>query len=575
MSGLVDRSLACPDWLERLKQRKTPCSDLPLDEERSRRAIDIFNKLRLPDVPGQPTMGKAAGAWSRDLVANVFGTVDGKLDRWVREFFVLIPKKNSKTTTGAAIMVTALLLNERPNAEFLLIGPTQEIADTGFTQAKGMIEADKVLAAIFHIQDHQKKITHRRTGAFLKIKTFDVRVMTGSKPVGVLVDEIHVLGQFAYAAKVLQQVTGGIIANPEGFVIYITTQSDGPPSGVFKSKLEMARRIRDGEVGGDDDLEIDMLPILYEFPVAMQADEAKPWEDAKYWHLVTPNDGLSITIKRLQQDMLKAQAEGQEAFAIWASQHLNIQIGIALNHEGWAGARYWQTSADDTLNLKSLMERSEVVTVGIDGGGLDDLFGLAVLGREAETNRWLLWCRAWAHADVEERRKDIVSLLHQFRDQSEMVICSKNEPTRDVMEVADLVQELNDAGLLPEKDGVGLDPVGVSAVIDELAGRGITDDQMAAVSQGYRLSGAVWGMERKLKDRTLVHADQDLMSWCVGNAKVKLQGNAVLVTKQESGKAKIDPLIAAFNAFFLMSRNPQANNDGDVDDYFASLAGVS
>ena len=38
--------------------------------------------------------------------------------------------------------------------------------------------------------------------------------------------------------------------------------------------------------------------------------------------------------------------------------------------------------------------------------------------------------------------------------------------------------------------------------------------------------------------------------------RVELKGDAILFTKQASGSAKIDPLMAAFNAIALMSTNP-------------------
>lgn len=555
-------NFSCPDWFEKLKAGQSPLPDnLPLDEGEARLAVQAFDMLRLPDVPGKPLLRDVAAPWARDFVAAIFGLVklDEErgviVDRLARKFFQLVPKKNSKTTNGAAIMMTALIRNRRPSAEFLLVGPTQATAERAYEQAEGMVNADPWLKKRFHLREHLKTIEDRTNGAKLRIRSFDNKVMTGAKPVGVLVDELHELGKVAHARKVMTQIEGGIIANAEGFVIIITTQSDEPPTGVFKDELKLARSVRDGTfVDGE------MLPMLYEFPREMQVDKAKPWADPANWPIVLPNLGRSITIERLLPKYRESEDAGIESLSIWASQHLNIEIGLALNADAWAGAKYWLGAADTSLTLDALLERSDVVVVGIDGGGLDDLLGLAVLGRCAVTRDWLLWNRAWAHTDVLEQRKEIVPQLRDFEAQGELVIC--DEPTQDVIEVADIVERIRDTGKLATDGGVGMDPYGVAAIVDELAARQILPSlqggPVVSVPQGTRASSSIWGAERKLKDGTLWHAGQSLMTWCVGNAKVEQRGSAVMITKQAAGKAKIDPLAASFNAVHLMSRNPEA-----------------
>jgi phage terminase large subunit-like protein len=49
------------------------------------------------------------------------------------------------------------------------------------------------------------------------------------------------------------------------------------------------------------------------------------------------------------------------------------------------------------------------------------------------------------------------------------------------------------------------------------------------------------------------------MAWAVSNARVEPRGNAIIITKQASGTAKIDPLMAAFNAIAWMAANPASS----------------
>lgn len=541
---------ACPDWAARLMAGESLVPDLPLFAAERDKALRIFDRLRLPDVIGQPPMAEAAGPWIRDIVAALFGSYDAEVNRrMIQEIFLLVPKKNGKSSYAAAIMVTAMIVNRRPNAEFLLIAPTMEIAGISYKQAEGIIKADPELLKLFHLREHLKTIVHRASGAELKIKAADTDVITGSKSTGILIDETHVFAKKSNAADIFVEIRGALAARPDGFLIQITTQSKTPPSGVFKAELEIARDVRDGA------LSLPRLPVLYELPDDVAQGDG--WKNPAVWPRVNPNLGRSVDIQFLQNALVTAERTGKDALALLASQHFNVEIGMALRADRWIGAEYWlAATSPDLVELDDLLARSEVAVVGIDGGGLDDLMGLAVLGRDRDTQDWLLWAHAWAHPEVYERRKEIIPLLEGFEAAGELTRCES--PTQDVVEAAQLVARVRDAGLLPEAAGVGLDPQGVAALVDALAERDITGDQVVGIPQGYRIAGAIWGTERKLADGTLKHGGQDLMAWAVGNAKVEQRGNAVLITKQAAGKAKIDPLMAAFNAVALMSRNPQA-----------------
>ena len=386
----------------------------------------------------------------------------------------------------------------------------------------------------------------------------------------VLLDELHLLGKRANTSRVLRQIRGGLDKTEEGVMIITTTQSDEPPTGAFKSELKFVRNVRDGLYRGK--IIRPTLPLLYELPrdiATLTREERKRgveprWMNPACWPWVMPNINRPITVSSMLADFASEREKGDEAIRIWASQHLNIEIGTGTNDDGWSGADLWDAQADERLTLESLLARSEVVTIGVDGGGRDDLLGLAVMGREKGTRHWLSWCYAWADPIVLERRKDIAAHLDDFVKEES---CSIVDIATALTELTAMVAIVVASGLLPDKNAIGIDPNRAAALFEALFAAHVTDEMIRRLLQGPALAPAVYGLDLKLADATYFHAEQALMTWAVGNAKVEQRGNADMITKQAAGRAKIDPLIALMQATILMSWNPQAGTlvtDSDI-----------
>lgn len=556
-------STACPDWQERIVLGKplTPCA--PLFHTSAKAGMAVFNELEIVDAGVK--FGDSL-PWILEFASAIFGSycdVPGHPDegrRLIKTFFMLISKKNTKSTIAGGIMLTILIQNWRKRAEYLILSPTKEVADNSYKVIEAAIDADEELKELFHVQAHERKITHRVTKATLKVVASDSQTVSGKKATGVLVDELHEFGKVAKAEDMLVEATGGLMSRPEGFVIYLTTQSSEPPAGVFKKELDYARQVRDGKI--DDP---SYMPIIYEFPDEYLDPQTRPYLLEKNWYMVNPNLNVSVDLDTLRQKIAKAGVSGEDSLQSVVSKHLNIQIGLDLGADAWPAAQFWiQNKVKHIATLQQLMDECEVITCGIDGGGLDDLLALTFTGRVKGTvDHYLSWSRAWAGISVRDRRKEIVPRLDDFKKQGDIVFIET--PGEDAAELADLVKVVFDSDLLA---GIGIDPSRIAALKRCLADRGIIDEEepdpkfFVKVRQGWSLYSAMLWMERALQENRYQFADQPIVDWSVGNAKVVARGNAMLVTKEISGKAKIDLVMSSLNAAELMSYNPPARTGG-------------
>lgn len=507
-------------------------------------------------------MGEVCAPWMLDLVGVIFGSFDPETKRQtIRYLFLLIAKKNGKSFLAAAIMMTALIMNQRLGGEFTILAPTKSVADNSFIPAMWMIKLDPGLQTLLKYNENYREITQRETGATLNVVAADASTVAGIKSIGTLVDELWEFGKRANFENVLSEAEGSLVSKPEGFFVFLSTQSDEPPRGAFKRILERARRIRDGE-----EFDPTFLPVLHEFPRKIIKKEGY-WKDEDLWHIPNPNIGRAVDPQWLRSKLSEAEREGPASLNLFLAKHFNVEIGGRLRADGWVGAQFWPRGSGKLKSLDDLIDRSDVVTIGIDGGGLDDLLGLTVMGRDRETGKWLIWCRAWAHEVVLERRKSEAAKINDLVKEGTVTIVSQIGD--DLEALAEIVAKVNRAGLLPAKSAVGVDRAGV----DDFGIRlmkpdvGLTNEQIEGIGQGWTLSGTIKTVERKLAAGEIEHEGSALMSWAVGNALVELRGSATTITKAASGTAKIDPLMSTFDAAYLMGLDPQADGAPEIIDF--------
>ena len=453
---LPDWTTACPDWEKRIvaKESLMPCK--PLFPEVADIALSIFNELILVDVMDSPKMGDVTLQWVLDFVQAIFGAYDPvEKKRLIREFFLLISKKNTKSTIAAGIMMTALILKDRRSAELIIHAPAKEVADNSFNPIRDFIRADPELSEMLNISEHTKTVTHLGTGATLKVIAAESNAAAGKKASIILIDEIWLFGKRANAESMFREAKGGLASRPEGCVIYLSTMSDEVPCGVFKQLLDYARDIRDGIKVNKQ-----FLPLIYEFPKWML--EAGEHLKIENFYITNPNLGASVDLDYLINEFEKVRDAGEESLRDFLAKHLNVEIGMNLRANRWAGAEYWLQQSKN-FTLSKLIDQSDVITAGIDGGGLDDLLGFAVLGRHAKSRKWWLWNHAWCLRIALERRKENAPKYLDFEVEISLTIVDSVGP--DIDQLAQYAKQVYDSGKL---DKIGLDPLGLGGLFDGL-----------------------------------------------------------------------------------------------------------
>nr|WP_237218006.1 terminase large subunit [Ruegeria lacuscaerulensis] len=473
-------------------------------------------------------------------------------DDVIREAFACTPKKCCKSSGGALLFLAALIMNEIPQNSFTILSPTIQISQLTFGIISGAIRADPALEQTFIIRETTKEIEDRRNGSKLNVRAFDTGAVTGIRG-HILVDELHEIGKSPQSDKLRAQMRGALATDKSAKIIYISTVSDDMPRGLFKQLYEYGMAVRDGEI---------VDPAFLYCGFQPWPDMPDPMRDESVWPClipVYPNVGDEEFYRGTVREALEA---GPAAIAIARSQFWNQQPTNALRDKGWYVAQHWEAIAPEPLPLDRLIDEATHIAIGIDIGGASDFSSLACIGVMPD-KIWACWQQAWLFESAYNLYPKEKSAFDVFLRAGDLRLV---DPGADIYEMLDLCDRVRDGGKL---FGIGADPAGTSAFVEEADTRGYTiegslPDLIGVRQSAIGLNDPIRRLERMALEDRLRADSGPCFGYAMNNVTTREAGAALVLERVEAPK-KIDPVAALLCAAgVLILRRDQVVDVGSM-----------
>lgn len=296
-------------------------------------AVERFIKFSeyCPHVKG-PLRGKPIKLepWQQFAFANIMGIkVRATGRRKYRSAFIMIPRKNAKSTK-AAILANWFLLKEEGQQDIYTAAVSRDQARIVFDDARQMCLLSGPFKKRLTIQQH--KIIHPKTNSLLKPLASKAATIEGTNPSLAIIDEYHLHpDNSVYSALEL-----GMGARPDGLLFAITTSGTSTVSAC-KQLYDYCKQILSGEVENES-----IFALIYEL------EDEKEIDDPQLWVKANPNLGVSVLVDSLSATIKKARGIPSE----W-NEMLTKRFNIWCNGTtAWMGAGMWaacrvEFSADD------------------------------------------------------------------------------------------------------------------------------------------------------------------------------------------------------------------------------------
>lgn len=503
------------------------------DASKAERVITFIGKFI------HPSKGKAARRplqlelWQKALLSAMFGFVTDDGLREYKEVYLIVGRKNGKSTLASAVALYLLLKDGEAGPEIYSAATKAEQAKVIWSESCKMIHKSPALNKRCKTLVGSIRVDYN-DGVFRPLSR-DSHSLDGLNISGCCCDEIH-----AWTDMNMFDVLRDGMSAREQPLMFVTSTAGTVRDSVYDSKYDEMTRIINGYADGSYTDER-TLPIVYELD-----DKQEMWNPAK-WQKANPGLGSIKSKEDLAEKVAKAKADPMRRKNLLTKDFDVIQSSTVSYFE-------LEDLCRDTHDIDVL--KPDYCIGGIDLSRRVDLTAAVALYQIPDDPVIYVESMFWMPEDTLEQHKRDNVPYQTWIDKGYIRLCPGNIIDDDM--VADWYDELR-----REHDlflyRCGYDRYSATHLIQEMTRR-FGDKVMVPIAQGVKtLSGPMETSKALLQQHKINYGANPVMDWCLLNTEAKADTNGnIQPYKDRQLNKRIDGYAALLDALTVYLDNIEA-----------------
>jgi len=482
--------------------------------------------------------GRSAGSrfvlrpWQEKIFRDLFSTVGDDGLRQYREALIAVPRKNGKSTMGAAMALASLCLDKEEGGQIFSAAADRDQARLVFAIAKSMVARSEVLTEILTV--YNDAIINEEYSSVYRPLSSDAFTKHGLSPSCVVFDELHCMR----TPELYETLLTGMGARSQPLMVSITTAGYARES-ICRKVWDYAASVREGMITD---------PAFYS--AIWETDPKADWTNPEQWQAANPNLGVSVSMEFLSREAAKAATD---------TAYENTFRRLFLNQWTEQATRFipmsdWDDAPDEMPDIDGVP-----CYMGLDLSNTIDLTAW-VLAFPVDDGIVLL-PHAYIPADRMDVRERRDRVPYRAWVQDGLITATPGNS----VDYDRVLRDITEACQIYDVRGIAVDRWNSTQITQQLMHDGANIVQHG---QGYRdMSDPTKQLQRLVVDKKIWHGNHPVLRWNMSNLVVQTdEANNYKPDKKRSAE-KVDLAVAAIMAISVYNAEQVAGaNHYDTHD---------